>query len=107
MITSMIRVMIINSPKPKYSLLQKMLRVLLRPRAQIVTHNNSRAGVPSKDCIIIPGGTNSFSLLEPFHRLAEPVVSRVVRARRAFRQPRLSPSLPYDSCVVDALVLIT
>src|SRR5215510_3443047 len=83
-----------------------MLCVLLRSRSEIVTRNSSRARVPSQDCIVVSRWTNRFSLLEPFHRLAKPIVSRVVRAGRAFRQPRFSSTLPNYSRVICALVFV-
>src|SRR5262249_32840890 len=56
--------------------------------------------------IIVPSGTNRLGLFKPTHCLSEPVVRRVVRARRFLSKSRLCAPLPNDSRVISPLVLI-
>src|SRR5882672_12963737 len=87
-------------------LLQIRLRSVIEPRREVVTHDDSSAGVPPQDRIVVAGGTNRLRLLVPFHRVAQPFVGVVARSRPALLQSGFGLSLADDAGVIGAVIFV-
>src|SRR5215510_15447265 len=89
-----------------HSLLQIRLRSVHRPRRKVVAHDDSGAGVPPEDRIVIAGGSDRFRLLVALHGVAQPFVSVVARPRPALLQPGFGLSFADDPGVISPLVFV-
>src|SRR5262245_51567702 len=72
----------------------------------MVVHDQSRARVPPKHRIVVPGRTNRFSTLEARHRFAQPFVGARAGVRHAAAEPRPGATLPDDAGEIVVAVLV-
>src|SRR5215510_9280264 len=72
----------------------------------MVAHDNSSAGVPPQDRVVVAGGAYLLRLLIPFHRVAQPFIGVVARPRPSLLQPGLGLPLADNAGVIGALIFV-
>src|SRR5437762_12375141 len=73
-------------------------------RNQLVSLNDSRASIPTKQCIIMAGRTNCFRFFKAAHSFAKKLVRLEPAAGCILGQFCFSPTLCEDPCVIGTLV---
>src|SRR5258705_10392492 len=73
-------------------------------RYEFVSLNDTRAGVPPQNRIIVTGWAERFSFFEPFHCFAQKIVRLKSAARSVLPQFRLCPAFGDDSGIIRALI---
>ena len=80
------------------------LRHLLDLRCEMLLLQETHAGVPTKDRIVIPGHAEALRLFEESQRVDNPFVDVLTRALAAAHMPRFRSAFPCNPRVVGAIV---
>src|SRR5207237_8299255 len=87
-------------------LFQRQLGAFLWPRPELVARNDSRAGVPAQQRVVIARRADFLRLLEPRQRLAEQFKGVKAGAGSAVVQLSLGFAFANDSGVIRSLVFV-
>src|SRR5262249_559208 len=74
-------------------------------RHELVSLNDSSAGIPTQDRVVMTLGANRFGSFEPAHSLTQKIVGFEPESRRVLAQFHLRATLRYDSGIIRALII--
>src|ERR1044071_2770747 len=87
-------------------LFQGWLVGFFRARDEFVLHDDSGAGIPAEQCIIVAGRSQGFSAFVPTHGFNQLFMRIKARTATALVKKCLGTTLANDACVISSLVLI-
>src|SRR5436309_60068 len=85
---------------------ERLAPLVARGYEPAVVHEEARACIPAKQCVVVAGGTDRLGPFEPGHRLPQPVVHLRAEPGAVVLQMCLGAALPRDTRVVRPLVLV-